>query len=251
MSKLFLFSYFGPIIQQLVSSLLLIQPSERMSAADVLRIPEVSVIAKKHCLKHGDSNRRSPYPDITSNKCKRSSDDLSYNGKIFEKGQPNLASKRGLLNNDTDSGYRDGITGKQGNIYNKVCTDKVPQFSGRCPRERIRSVHNVRSLTPNLKRSHKVERQHSEPRTYHQSEKDNKGKTGKHDKKTNIFDNEQTENVEKEICCSCNRSPCIEKTNSASYTNSSCHDTTKTGLNNITPKDSNRNSEKVCKQSST
>ena len=217
----------------------------------MLNIPEVSVIAKKHCLKYGDNNnRRSPYPNNRSSKCERSSHDCGYNGKIFEKGQPNLASKGGLLTDETNSGYQNGITGKQGNIYDKVCIDKVSKFSGRCPRERIRSVHNVRSLTPNLKRSHKVERQHSEPRTYHHSENNSKGKTCRHDKKTNMYDNEQTENVEKEICCSCNRSPCIEKTNSASYTNSSCHDTTKTGLNNITPKDSNRNSEKVCKQSS-
>ena len=175
------------MIQRLVSSLLLIQPSTRISASEVLKIPEVLVILKRLQLKHGNiykgQRSRSPRHINRQESNQRSvSPCQGIDKKLFGKA---------LSNDNTENKLNTNVKENERN--------KVTQLSSRCPRDRLKSVHNVRSLTPDHRRGHKVERQHSEPRRY--SCGDGKEKKATSDNLVDYNDNccnKQKEHTEKQ-----------------------------------------------------
>ena len=189
--KLLIFSYFGPLIQRLVSSLLLIQPSTRISASEVLKIPEVMVILKRLQLKHDNlyKGQRSRSPCRAPCRVNRQESDQrsvspcqGLDKKLFGKA---------LSNDNTENKLNTNVKENERN--------KVTQLRSRCPRDRLESVHNVRSLTPGHRRGHKVERQHSEPRRY--SCGDGKERKATCDNLVDYNDNcgnKQTEHTEKQ-----------------------------------------------------
>ena len=144
------------MIEHLISSLLVVQPSSRLSASAALNIPEIQNIRDKLHSKHSDiykcqnlglaiSNDKSKSNRVSVSAC----DDRDYNR--FEKDSSITEAESKLIENRIER-----------NALNKLALGR------RLQRERIRSVHGVRSLTPDLRRehTHNVRRQQSEPRRY-------------------------------------------------------------------------------------
>ena len=153
------FRYFGPVLQQLVSSLLLIQPSSRLTASQVLNLPEISTIVKKLQSKHSDiyttSRSRSPGSNYRESR-----------GHRLRSRSPGVDK----LPKEVHAGDRDSTEIKRNRLSNRVAPLK-----DRNRQDLIKSSHQGRSLTPDLRRVRRGERQNSEPRrhSYSNNEKEN------------------------------------------------------------------------------
>ena len=148
------FRYFGPVLQQLVSSLLLIQPSSRLTASQVLNLPEISTIVKKLQSKHSDiytsSRSRSP-----------GSNNRESRGHRLRSRSPGVDK----LPKETHADNREVSENTRNRLSNRVAPLK-----DRSRQDLIRSSHQGRSLTPDLRRVRRGERQHSEPRRHSYTE---------------------------------------------------------------------------------
>ena len=199
--------YFGPVLQQLVSSLLLIQPSSRLTASQVLNLPEISIIVKKLLSKHSDiyskSGSRSPVSFYRENRCQRS--------RSRSPGFDKLSKEKHADNMDVKENVENQLSTNVAPLSRRKRQDFLLKERNR--RELVKSSQQGRSLTPDLRRVRRGDRQRSEPRRHSYSEKDGKENVPfENASVSGTQNNKESRRIEKNDfrARERNRKPCVE-----------------------------------------